>query len=105
MTIGGSVSPHAIGSAGSSQDACGLAEPGLEPKERVRRMYVAAFAREPAAGELADSLAFLEGRAKETGKPDDPKAWAKLWLDTRERLARAEDTSFNRWSADSPVCA
>jgi hypothetical protein len=36
---------------------------------------------------------------------DDPKAWAKLWLDTRETLARAEDTAFNRWSADSPVCA
>jgi hypothetical protein len=36
---------------------------------------------------------------------DDPKVWAKLWLDTRERLARAEDTAFNRWSADSPVCA
>ena len=36
---------------------------------------------------------------------DDPAAWAKLWLDTRERLARAEDTAFNRWSADSPVCA
>lgn len=36
---------------------------------------------------------------------NDPTAWAKLWLDTRERLARAEDTAFNRWSADSPVCA
>lgn len=36
---------------------------------------------------------------------DDPRVWAKLWLDTRERLARAEDTAFNRWSADSPVCA
>jgi len=36
---------------------------------------------------------------------DDPRAWAQLWLDTRERLARAEDTAFNRWSADSPVCA
>jgi phytanoyl-CoA hydroxylase len=36
---------------------------------------------------------------------NDPAAWAKLWLDTRERLARAEDTAFNRWSADAAVCA
>lgn len=36
---------------------------------------------------------------------DDPKAWATLWLDTRERLARLEDTAFNRWRADAPVCA
>jgi phytanoyl-CoA hydroxylase len=35
----------------------------------------------------------------------DPAAWAKLWLDTRERLARLEDTAFNRWRADAPVCA
>lgn len=47
--------------------------------------------------------------ARSTSRPeqvlDDPSVWAKLWLDTRERLARAEDTAFNRWSADSPVCA
>ncbi|MCC7369154.1 MAG: phytanoyl-CoA dioxygenase family protein [Chloroflexi bacterium] len=36
---------------------------------------------------------------------DDPAAWAKLWLDTREHLARLEDPSYNRWSADAPVCA
>lgn len=35
----------------------------------------------------------------------DPAAWAKLWLDTRERLARLEDTAFNRWRADAAVCA
>lgn len=36
---------------------------------------------------------------------NDSSAWAKLWLDTREELARREDPSYNRWSADSPVCA
>jgi len=35
----------------------------------------------------------------------DPAAWAKLWLDTRERLARRDDPTFNRWSADAAVCA
>ena len=36
---------------------------------------------------------------------NDPSTWARLWLDTRETLARREDPSYNRWSADSPVCA
>ena len=36
---------------------------------------------------------------------NDPAAWAKLWLDTRERLARRDDPTFNRWSADAAVCA
>lgn len=47
--------------------------------------------------------------ARSSARPEqvlnDPAAWAKLWLDTRERLARAEDTAFNRWSADAAVCA
>jgi len=47
--------------------------------------------------------------ARSSSRPEkvlnDPAQLAKLWLDTRETLARAEDTAFNRWSADSPVCA
>ena len=35
----------------------------------------------------------------------DPDQWAKLWLDTREALARAEDPLYNRWDGKSPVCA
>jgi hypothetical protein len=35
----------------------------------------------------------------------DPAAWACLWLDTREALARRDDPTYNRWSADAPVCA
>lgn len=35
----------------------------------------------------------------------DPAAWARLWLEARERLARQEDPRYNRWSADAPVCA
>lgn len=36
---------------------------------------------------------------------NDPATWARLWLDTRETLARLEDPKYNRWSADAPVCA
>jgi len=36
----------------------------------------------------------------------DPAEWARLWYDTRHRLAhRTAEPAFNRWSADSPVCA
>ena len=35
----------------------------------------------------------------------DPAAWAKLWYDTRDRLADRDLGPFNRWSADAAVCA
>ena len=35
----------------------------------------------------------------------DPGAWAQEWRDARERLARENDPSYNRWSADAPACA
>ena len=35
----------------------------------------------------------------------DPEAWAQSWYDARARLADRERPSFNRWSADAPVCA
>jgi len=35
----------------------------------------------------------------------DPVAWAQSWYDARERLAAAQDPTYNRWRADSPVCA
>ncbi len=35
----------------------------------------------------------------------DAEAWAQEWRNTRERLARENDPSFNRWSADDPACA
>lgn len=36
---------------------------------------------------------------------NDWRAWRKLWLDARTRLAEREDPTFNRWSKDAPVCA
>lgn len=35
----------------------------------------------------------------------DPAEWARLWHDCRRRLANEGAGPFNRWSADSPVCA
>jgi hypothetical protein len=35
----------------------------------------------------------------------DPATWERNWLVLRERLAAEENPTFNRWSADSPVCA
>lgn len=36
----------------------------------------------------------------------DPAGWQRLWLDTRERLAQAEEEArFTRWNAESAVCA
>jgi len=35
----------------------------------------------------------------------DPAAWAKTWIDTRDRLAADQDPAYNRWRADAPVCA
>lgn len=35
----------------------------------------------------------------------DPHVWQQLWLDARHQLATEGAGPFNRWSADSPVCA
>jgi hypothetical protein len=35
----------------------------------------------------------------------DPAEWARLWHACRRRLAAEGAGPFNRWSADSPVCA
>jgi phytanoyl-CoA hydroxylase len=35
----------------------------------------------------------------------DAEAWADLWRRARARLAEQETPTFNRWRADSPVCA
>ena len=36
---------------------------------------------------------------------NDAEAWAHLWRDTRQQLARENDRSYNRWSSDDPACA
>lgn len=44
-------------------------------------------------------------RAHPESELHDPAEWARLWRETRYRLAREEAPPFNRWSAESPVCA
>jgi phytanoyl-CoA hydroxylase len=47
--------------------------------------------------------------ARSRSKPEtelhDANAWAEMWYETRRRLARENDPTFNRWDALSPVCA
>jgi len=35
----------------------------------------------------------------------DPEQWARLWLDTRARLALASGLKTHRWDSDDPLCA
>jgi phytanoyl-CoA hydroxylase len=47
--------------------------------------------------------------ARSRAHPDqvlrDPAIWQDNWLTLRDRLAEEENPTFNRWSADAPVCA
>ena len=36
---------------------------------------------------------------------DDPAEWRQLWADAQRRLSQQETPRFNRWDADSPLCA
>ena len=44
-------------------------------------------------------------RAHPEAELRDALVWAQEWRDTRERLARENDPSYNRWSSDHPACA
>ena len=44
-------------------------------------------------------------RAHPEAELRDAEVWAQEWRDTRERLARKNDPSYNRWSSDVPACA
>jgi len=47
--------------------------------------------------------------ARSRAHPDqvlrDPAIWHDNWITLRDRLAEEENPTFNRWSADAPVCA
>jgi phytanoyl-CoA hydroxylase len=36
---------------------------------------------------------------------EDPAEWARRWLALRDDLAEKENPTFNRWTAEAPVCA
>ena len=44
-------------------------------------------------------------RTNPSSELHDPLEWERLWLETRDHLARVENRPFNRWSAEHPVCA
>ena len=46
--------------------------------DRVGRMYAAAFGRAPTPAERATATAFVADAARESGRADDPRAWADL---------------------------
>jgi len=50
-------------------------------------------------GFVARSLAHPETVLRE------PEIWQRNWLELRDALAAAENPVYNRWNADSPVCA
>jgi ectoine hydroxylase-related dioxygenase (phytanoyl-CoA dioxygenase family) len=44
-------------------------------------------------------------QAEPTSVLRDADRWIDSWLETRERLARRDDPTYNRWSADNQACA
>jgi hypothetical protein len=55
-----------------------LAEPNLTPEQRIRKLYITAFARQPEPNELTDALKFLDEQGRLRGAPNHPQAWADL---------------------------
>ena len=60
-----------------------LADPALTADQRIERLYLAAFARQPSDAEKTDAIAFLESQGQRFGVPDrqrqdSPQAWADL---------------------------
>jgi hypothetical protein len=60
-----------------------LADPAAKPENRIRRMYLSAFAREPAESEISSAVQFLDSQAREYGLPSeqartDQRVWADL---------------------------
>lgn len=60
-------------------------------------------------GEPTGRPAFPGFVARSASHPEsvlrDPDAWARLWLETRARMAKEENPAFNRWKAGIGVCA
>jgi hypothetical protein len=55
-----------------------LAEPGLDRKQRIEKMYATALGRPPQPREVSLALEFLDEEARVHGRPDEPRAWTEL---------------------------
>jgi cytochrome c553 len=58
-----------------------LADGSADSKERIRRMYLAAFSREPTKGETAAAMAFLSQQAREYDQISNPIDGQRAWAD------------------------
>ncbi len=60
-------------------------------------------------GQATGRSAFPSFVARSRSNPSrelrDASVWARMWEDTRTRLAAAEPEKFNRWDSDAPACA
>jgi len=72
-----------------------LADKSLSPGERIRRMYLAAFARPPSETEMTADLAFLDSQAESLGiKPSDRAAAEQPWSDLCHVLFNVKEFIF-----------
>ena len=64
-------------------------------EDRIRKMYVDAFAREPTDRELGDATAFLEQQASELGlQPAEAQHDERLWSDLAHVLMNVKEFVF-----------
>lgn len=55
-----------------------LSEPGLETRDRLKRLYLTAYARLPREQEIADAFDFLTNHSMRASSADEEAAWADL---------------------------
>lgn len=55
-----------------------LSEPGLETRDRLKRLYLTAYARLPREQEIADAFDFLTNHPMRASSADEEAAWADL---------------------------
>jgi hypothetical protein len=72
-----------------------LAEPDVSSESRIRRMYLAAFAREPAASETESALSFLDSQGREYGiSAEQARADQRVWGDLAHVLYNVKEFVF-----------
>lgn len=73
------------------------------------RVRISMDLRYQPAGEPSGRPDFPSFLARSREHPElvlrDPQRWAEMWFEARARLAAHALPKFNRWDADSPVCA
>jgi hypothetical protein len=72
-----------------------LADKNQTTPERIRQMYLAAFAREPNEEETADALEFLTHQGKTLGLPSDQTQTSEqIWADLCHVLMNVKEFIF-----------